>query len=178
MRTGEDNGDGRGEGAALLQSAPAGEEGTRSIPPAAPEKPFRPGRSASRRAARPGAFFLRQKHPSIGFSLPVEGCFCHKAARRGQDHFSGQHEPGHRRHPGHAAGDGAAAGGGASRWRAAFGSLRRPEDPVVEDAAARSSLRTTRARGQPSVFDRSVMRNRPGSSLLPVPREETMGTPR
>ena len=29
-----------------------------------------------------------------------------------------------------------------------------------------------------TVFDRSVMRNRPGSSLLPVPREETMGTPR
>ena len=59
---GEDNGDGRGEGAALLQSTPAGEEGHQQHPPTAPEKAVgQPGRSASRRAAEPGAFFLRQK---------------------------------------------------------------------------------------------------------------------
>ena len=40
---------------------------------------------------------------------------------KGQDHFSGQHEPGHRRHPGHAAGDGAAAGGAAGLANGFFG---------------------------------------------------------
>ena len=51
---GEDNGDGRGEGAALLQSTPAGEEGHQQHPPAAPEKAVgQPGRSAGRRAAEP-----------------------------------------------------------------------------------------------------------------------------
>ena len=59
---------------------------------------------------------------------------------KGQDHFSGQHEPGHRRHPGHAAGDGAAAGGRRLPLEGGLRLLRRPEDPVVEDAAGAQLL--------------------------------------
>ena len=69
-------------------------------------------------------------------------------------------------------------GGGASVWMGVRGSSGDQSTRWWTMPRLRSSLRTTRARGQPSVFAMSPMRNREGSSLLPVPREETMGTPR
>ena len=117
--------------------------GTSTMPPPPPKKPLAmPASPPATAGASQARFRSIKKHPPIGLSLPMGGCFIPSTGRKrlspdaGQvpDYLAGQQQSGGGGDPHYAGGDAAAAGGWGFRLSRPAGLLWGPDYLVVTDA--------------------------------------------